>query len=131
MAGRHLCPPWGLWGGAAALPGGHALQRPGGDFEPVNGRVNAPADSVARIFTGGGGGWGSPLERPISDVADDLRRGYVSAQTATTVYGIVLDSSGVPDVAASERRRAELVAAEASVAQPADAPSALAEGGDR
>jgi N-methylhydantoinase B len=128
MAGRHLCPPWGLWGGAAALPGGHALQRPGGDFEPVNGRVNAPAESVARIFTGGGGGWGSPLERPISDVADDLRRGYVSADTATTVYGIVLHSSGAPDVAASERRRAELVAAAASGAQPADAPSALAEG---
>ena len=29
MAGRHLCPPWGLWGGEAGPPGGHALQRAG------------------------------------------------------------------------------------------------------
>jgi N-methylhydantoinase B len=111
MAGRHLCPPWGLWGGADALPGGHALQRPGGDFEPVNGRVDAPADSVARIFTGGGGGWGSPLERPVEEVTTDLLRGYVSAETATSAYGVVLDeSTGLPDPEATARRRAELAA---------------------
>jgi N-methylhydantoinase B len=136
MAGRHVCPPWGLWGGEPALPGGHALQRPGGDFEPVNGRVNAPADSVARIFTGGGGGWGSPLERPTGHVAHDVRRGYVSAETATNVYGVVLDESGEPDEAASERRRAELAAAATAAtstgdASTGDASTAGAEGAGR
>lgn len=111
MAGRHLSPPWGLWGGGDAPPGGHELQRSGGEFEPVNGRVNAPAESVARITTGGGGGWGSPLERPIEDVRTDLIRGYISAQTATGVYGVVLDeATGLPDPDASARRRAELAA---------------------
>jgi N-methylhydantoinase B len=112
MAGRHICPPWGLWGGADAPPGGHALQQPGGEFEPVNGRVNAPAGSVARIFTGGGGGWGSPLERSVEELTTDLARGYVSAETATSVYGVVLDpATGQPDAAATERRRRELAAA--------------------
>jgi N-methylhydantoinase B len=115
MAGRHLCPPWGLWGGNAGPPGGHALQRPGAEFEAVNGRVNAPADSVARIFTGGGGGWGSPLERPIEAIALDLRRGYVSPAVATGVYGVVLDpETGLPDPAATKARRAELAAGAAS-----------------
>lgn len=112
MAGRHLCPPWGLWGGQAAPPGGHELQQPGGDFEPVNGRVTGQAGSVARIFTGGGGGWGPPLERSVEALATDLARGYVSEEVATQVYGVVLDeSTGLPDPAATERHRAELAAA--------------------
>lgn len=113
MAGRHLRPPWGLWGGADAQPGGHALQRPGEEFTPVNGRVQAPADSVARIVTGGGGGWGPPLERALDELTTDLVRGYVSADTATSVYGVVLDEqTGLPDPEATARRRAELAAAE-------------------
>lgn len=110
MAGRHLSPPWGLWGGGDAPPGGHELQRPGGEFEPVNGRVGAPAGSVARITTGGGGGWGSPLERSIEDVRTDLIRGYISRQAATEIYGVVLDeATGLPDPEATARRRAALM----------------------
>jgi N-methylhydantoinase B len=115
MAGRHLNPPWGLWGGHDGPPGGHALQPPGGEFKPVNGRVTAEPGSVARIFTGGGGGWGSPLERSVDELAEDLVRGYVSAEAATSVYGLVLDAAGRPDPEATERRRAEL----AAEAQPA------------
>ncbi len=112
MAGRHQCPPWGLWHGNAAPPGGHALKRPGEEeFEPVNGRVNAPANSVARVFTGGGGGWGSPLDRPIETVTTDVKRGYVSVASAANVYGVVLDEkTGLPDLEATNRRRAELAA---------------------
>ncbi len=109
MAGRHLCPPWGLWGGEAGPPGGHAIQPSGeGEFETVNGRVNAVAGSVARIFTGGGGGWGSPLERSVDLVASDVASGYVTAEIATNVYGVVLDGAGQPDIEATQRRRSEL-----------------------
>jgi N-methylhydantoinase B len=117
MAGRHLCPPWGLWGGEAGPPGGHALKKAGTDeFEAVNGRLDAPADSVARIFTGGGGGWGSPLERPLDLVAADLADGYVSPDAAVEHYGVVLDGDRGVDVSASERRRSELAAAASSSA---------------
>jgi N-methylhydantoinase B len=109
MAGRHLCPPWGLWGGEAGPPGGHALLRAGTDeFEEVNGRMDADADSVARIFTGGGGGWGSPLERSVDELVLDLARGYVSPEAAVEHYGVVLDDDGGVDVRATERNRAEL-----------------------
>ena len=110
MAGRHLDPPWGLWGGHDGPPGGHALQQPGDEFKPVNGRVTAAPGSVARIFTGGGGGWGPPLERSVEELAEDIRRGYVSPEAATSVYGLVLDATGQPDPEATERRRAELLA---------------------
>jgi N-methylhydantoinase B len=107
MAGRNLCPPWGLWNGGDGQPGKHQLRQPGGEFEPVNGRVTAPAGSVARIITGGGGGWGSAGDRPVSEVAYDVREGYVSAAAATELYEVVVDeATGQVDVAASERLRA-------------------------
>jgi N-methylhydantoinase B len=109
MAGRHLAPPWGLWGGESAPPGGHGLQRPGStEFESVNGRVNAEAGAVARIFTGGGGGWGDPVERDPELVAADVRSGYVSRANAHDVYGVVLTDDGAVDAAATKRRRADL-----------------------
>jgi N-methylhydantoinase B len=111
MAGRHMCPPWGLWGGEAAPPGGHELLRAGAaDFEPVNGKVEAEADSVGRIFTGGGGGWGSPLEREVDLIATDVARGYVSMESAVERYGVVFGGDGAIDRAATEDRRAALVA---------------------
>ena len=42
------------------------------------------------IHTGGGGGYGAPLERDPESVASDVRRGYVSAGQARQLYGVVL-----------------------------------------
>jgi N-methylhydantoinase B len=107
MAGRTLCPPWGLWDGESGPPGRHELRPAGGEFKPVNGRVTAPAGSVARIVTGGGGGWGAPVRRPIAQVAHDVRQGYVSAAAAAQHYAVVVDeATGQVDAAASELLRA-------------------------
>jgi N-methylhydantoinase B len=40
---------------------------------------------------GGGGGWGDPLERPVDEVVEDVRQGYVSVEAAGRDYGVVLD----------------------------------------
>jgi N-methylhydantoinase B len=107
MAGRNLCPPWGLWDGENGQPGTHQLRRPGGEFEPVNGRVTAPAGAVARILTGGGGGWGAAAQRPVGEVAHDVQQGYISPAGAAEHYAVVIDEpSGQVDVAASKRLRA-------------------------
>ena len=45
----------------------------------------------------GGGGFGSPLERPPQKVAHDVRQGYVSRQSAREDYGVVLDAEGGVD----------------------------------
>ena len=39
----------------------------------------------------GGGGFGSPLDRDPEGVRRDAREGYVSAEKAREVYGVVLD----------------------------------------
>lgn len=46
---------------------------------------------VARLVTGTGGGWGSPLERPVEAVIEDVRDGYISREQAWQDYGVELD----------------------------------------
>jgi N-methylhydantoinase B len=50
-----------------------------------------PGDSVA-VVAGGGGGYGSPLERDIEKVRLDVIEGYVSVERARQDYGVVIDS---------------------------------------
>ena len=45
------------------------------------------------LRSGGGGGFGSPLERGLEDVERDVKNGYVSAAAAAQLYGTVIDSS--------------------------------------
>jgi N-methylhydantoinase B len=40
-----------------------------------------------RIESAGGGGFGDPAERAPAAIADDVRRGYVSAAAAKRDYG--------------------------------------------
>jgi N-methylhydantoinase B/oxoprolinase/acetone carboxylase alpha subunit len=57
--------------------------------------------------SGGGGGYGSPLERPVADVAADAKQGYISLAAAKELYGVVLDPQTFEaDMAATERLRA-------------------------
>jgi N-methylhydantoinase B len=45
----------------------------------------------------GGGGYGSPLERDPARVLHDLREGWISAQRASDIYGLVTTGSAVDD----------------------------------
>ncbi|MBT3172613.1 MAG: hydantoinase B/oxoprolinase family protein, partial [Rhodospirillaceae bacterium] len=56
----------------------------------------------------GGGGFGSPLERPLAEVASDVREKWISGEAAAAVYGVVLGANGEADIAASEKQRREL-----------------------
>jgi N-methylhydantoinase B/oxoprolinase/acetone carboxylase alpha subunit len=49
--------------------------------------VIAGAGSRLRAVTGGGGGYGPPLEREHELVAADIADGYVSAGAAADLYG--------------------------------------------
>ena len=71
---------------------------------------------------GGGGGWGDPLERPASQVLDDVLDEYVSVEGARRDYGVVLTGSLEEltlevDEAATEARRAEIRAGRAQQAR--------------
>jgi N-methylhydantoinase B len=62
---------------------------------------------------GGGGGWGSPLDRDPQAVLDDVLDEYVSVEGAARDYGVVLsgsleDLTLAVDAAATEARRASM-----------------------
>ena len=56
--------------------------------------------------SGGGGGFGNAHDRPAETVADDVRQGYVSIESAEHDYGVICDAAGNLDIAATEKARA-------------------------
>jgi N-methylhydantoinase B len=117
---RSHCRPWGLDGGDDGT-GNHIHVRYGGlwktDQRNAKMLVTAlkPGDAY-RLRSGGGGGYGSPLERDLDALRDDVRQGYVSGQAAREFYGVVIDErtleideAATHDLRASMRARAKSV----------------------
>jgi N-methylhydantoinase B len=69
--------------------------------------LNLARGDVFVATAGGGAGIGDPLQRPVDKVATDVVNGYVTAQHADRIYGVVMDGE-TADAAATERRRAEI-----------------------
>jgi N-methylhydantoinase B len=71
-----------------------------------------PGDAF-KIRSGGGGGYGSPLERPVEQVREDVRQGYVTVKSAAELYGVVLDPDTFEvDVTATDKLRAAMRSAD-------------------
>jgi N-methylhydantoinase B len=107
---RSKCPPWGIAGGTAGEPGGNLLKLPGEKaFKWITGaNIPVPLNSQAIVRTGGGGGWGDPLERDAALVAADAAEGLISRRAARELYGVVLRGSMSPDESATQRLRDRL-----------------------
>ena len=66
------------------------------------------AGDVVRFDQSGGGGYGDPFARPDDAVLDDVRNGYVSAERAAEVYGVIIvDSGAAVDRQATRARRSQ------------------------
>ncbi len=109
QADRMHCAPWGIEGGLAGL-GNQVTTRIDGkeDLDRDNAKLRnqrLKAGDALILRTGGGGGFGAPLERPAEVVAHDVRQGYVSAAVARTAYGVELRADGEVDIAATRARR--------------------------
>jgi N-methylhydantoinase B len=116
---RAHCRPWGLHGGLDGT--GNAVEiRIDGKWKTdfPNAKVLVaqlkPGDAF-KIRSGGGGGYGDPLERPMKLVQNDVRQGYVTVAAAAELYGVVLDPVTFEvDPAATQRlREARRTAADA------------------
>jgi N-methylhydantoinase B len=107
---RSKCPPWGIAGGTAGEPGGNLLKLPGEKaFKWITGaNIPVPINSQAIVRTGGGGGWGDPLERDAALVAADAAEGLISRRAARELYGVVLQGSMSLDEGATQRLRDQL-----------------------
>ena len=93
---RAHCRPWGLEGGRDGKGNSVAL-RFGTHWKTdfPNAKVlvaQIKAGDAFRLRSGGGGGYGSPLDRPVEAVRNDVRQGYVSVHEAAVFYGVVIDS---------------------------------------
>jgi N-methylhydantoinase B len=102
---------WGVLKGRAGGLSSFMLN-PGTNREKNLGNIDFlridPGD-VVHVASGGAGGWGDPLKRDPDMVVRDVRRGFVSRQSAASAYGVVLENGGW-DEAATARRRAEIAA---------------------
>jgi N-methylhydantoinase B len=114
---RAHCRPWGLDGGGDGKGNSVALRIDGAwktDFPNAKVLVaQVKAGDAFRLRSGGGGGYGSSLMRPVEDVRHDVRQGYVSVEDAAELYGVVIDpETFVVDEAATQRLRSRKAAAE-------------------
>jgi N-methylhydantoinase B len=86
------------------------VRRAGREDEVIlKGSITLAAGDQVLSYSGGGGGFGSPLERAPEAVAMDVRRGFVSRQAARDDYGVVLgDDCNVLSDPTSEYRARSL-----------------------
>jgi N-methylhydantoinase B len=115
---RSICPPWGALGAKPGLANALRVAVPKEKVEydkawdprtlsialdveeyPNQSRRDAkvskflPVCSRTTIMTGGGGGFGNPLERDPAKVLDDVFNGYVSLESARRDYGVAINTA--------------------------------------
>lgn len=83
--------PYGLYGGQPGAPSINILTH--ADSEevlPTMISTTLQAGELLYHHMAGGGGWGNPLERPVDEVAADVRNDKVSLLAAREQYGVVI-----------------------------------------
>lgn len=112
IAERGLVAPQGLFGGLEGGKFASSVTRADGSRHEIPSKgeyVVVHKGDVVRVRPAAGGGYGSPLDREPERVLEDVLDGYVSAEAAFDLYGVVLGADGVSvDAAATEARRALL-----------------------
>jgi N-methylhydantoinase B len=116
---RSKIPPFGLFGGDDGSVN-RMLIKPAGtdewqDLPSRDSNYGLHKGDLVRIETAIGGGFGDPLERDTALVAVDVLDGYLPAEAAEDVYGVVLTADGSVDEAATEAARKRLAESRAEV----------------
>ena len=85
---RHLCEASGASDGMAGGRSSAVIRRADGGEELIKSKIVATVRKGDRIVieTGGGGGYGNPVERDPTQVVADVRNGKVSADAAREIY---------------------------------------------
>jgi N-methylhydantoinase B len=86
---RSVTGPWGIFGGHQGGTPKVEVERPGKEVirKLKASHIVCPEETLIRVTTGGGGGYGDPGERERELVQADLADGYISKAIAMEVYG--------------------------------------------
>jgi N-methylhydantoinase B len=115
-ADGHEFAPWALNGGGEGQPAELHFIRRNGAVESLPSKVPHMRILAGERFTcvgPAGGGYGDPLRRDPSLVAEDVADGLISADAARHDYGVALSSAGVVDAVATATLRSEMAIARA------------------
>jgi len=102
---RHNYKPWGAFGGKEGYSN-DVILNPGPTERQIR-KVSdfpVPKGSLISLQSGGGGGYGDPLERDPERVLSDVLDGYISPQQAREEYGLAIEG-GRPDLDETLRLR--------------------------
>ena len=90
-------PPWGIFGGKPGDTNITVVDHLDGREARWRKISNLPLkkDELVSFRGGGGGGYGSPLERDSHAVLSDVINGYVSQEKARDDYGVVIDPASM------------------------------------
>jgi N-methylhydantoinase B len=102
--------PFGLFGGETGAANivyiREAAEEPWERMPPNQVRELGDGAEI-RALNAGGGGYGPAHRRSVDSVAADVRKGFVSAESAAASYGVIVsqESQGVDQDSTRERRR--------------------------
>jgi len=93
--GRFKYPPWGAAGGGDGSPNAVEIIPTGASRPALRrgklARYRLLRGDVARLITGGGGGYGDPRQREPAQVQADVRDGYLTIGQAADLHAVILD----------------------------------------
>ncbi|MFQ6117030.1 MAG: hydantoinase B/oxoprolinase family protein [Candidatus Bipolaricaulia bacterium] len=106
--GRHKYKPWGMAQGQEGSRNYVVVLKRDGTQEVFGkaARYRLEKGEVARLVTATGGGYGPPYERPVEEVLEDLKNGYITPQQAQKDYGVKVDPKSLEFVEFGEGRTA-------------------------
>lgn len=104
---RQVFPPQGILGGHFAKHNRVVVKTAAGEKILPSKVTDYPvmAGEIVSLQTAGGGGYGSPYERPLEKVQEDYAEGMISRTHARRAYGVVFDANGQVDVKKSHELR--------------------------
>ncbi len=111
---RGKFPPRGVVGGGPAATNRFVYQQDDGDHAPpmISKMVgiHITRGQRVRLESPGGGGYGQAFARDPQAVERDVALGFVTPEAARDAYGVIINASGVLDVAATEALRSAALA---------------------